>query len=121
MAWFSDGDGSGRRVFEGLAPAKENFRIVATHVRHGQEANDYVLKDGSKLESIVDKWRFEPKSDPLSRCGYDYQVVVTNGDVSITVSICFVCKTLVLNGKEKYAITKKRILTLFSDDFEPLN
>lgn len=120
MKLFSTNGENGTKIFEGLAPAQANFKIVATNVRQGQPASHYILQDGRKLEPMIQKWRFEPKQDPLSRCGYDYQVVVTNGGLTVNVSICFLCKTLVLDHKDKYTITKKQILNLFSEDFEPL-
>jgi hypothetical protein len=120
MSVFSTDRESGTKILEGLGAAQENFKIVATNVRQGQPANNYILQDGPKLQSIVEKWRFEPKQDPLSRCGYDYQVVVANGDVTVNMSICFLCKTLVVDHKDKYAVTKKQILNLFSEDFEVL-
>lgn len=116
MALFSRDKGS--KIFGALAIAQPNFRMVATHVRSGEAGPDYVLDEGEKLPSIIEKWQFEPKQEPLSRCGYDYQIEVTNGETTLSVSICFKCKTLVVNHTDKYSITRKQIEKLFQEDFE---
>lgn len=107
-------------IFDDLT-AEGDFSIVATHVRQCQSERNYFLQDSQRLGAIIAKWRFEPKADPLSRCGYDYQMVIKSGDVVINVSICFACNTLVLNHKEKFAVRRKQIEKLFAEDFEPMN
>lgn len=110
-----------RRIFEGLGPARANFTITATNVRHGErQPRHFVLADGAKWKSVIDKWRFEPKKEPLSRCGYDYMVVVTNGDTVTPVSICFVCNTLIFNHQDMYASSRKQIMALLGEDFRPV-
>lgn len=111
---------NGVRILEGVSSPQPNFKIIATHVRHGAQPRHYLLQDGSKIKTLIEKWRFEPKPDPLSRCGYDYLIVVTNGDVTIPISVCFVCNTLIFNHKEKYRISKKQIMALLAEDFQAL-
>ena len=96
-----------------------NFQIVATHVRHGHPPKNYILDDGNKLETIVEKWQFQPGGE-VGRCGYDYQMVFTNGELNIPVSICFLCNILIVNHLQVYKISKKHILTLLKEDFRPL-
>lgn len=106
------------KIFEQLGAAQPNLEIIATHVRQGKERPSYVLRNGSSLTMVVDKWDFEPKSDPISRCGHDYQVVARNGEVTLSISICFACNTLVLNGTEKFGIRERLIKKLLAEDFE---
>lgn len=109
------------KVFEELGDVKPNLEIIATHVRHGQQRPNYILRDVEKFSTVLNKWEFEPKADPLSRCGYDYQVVATNGETTINLSICFACKTLVLNHQGKFSISPRQILKLFADDFNEVS
>ncbi len=108
-------------ILQALAAPEPNFKILASHVRHGAEPKrHYVLQDGRKLKSLIEKWRFEPTAEPLSRCGSDYLIVITNGAASIPISVCFVCSTLSYNHQDRYRATKKRILALLAEDFQPL-
>ncbi len=107
------------KIFEGMDTPMPNFKMVATHVRQGQTPKNYILDDGSKLKSIVEKWRFQPGGE-LLRCGYDYQIVVTNGDAIIPISICFLCKSLVFNYSEVFITSKTQILALLEEDFRPV-
>lgn len=106
------------KIFEQLGDAQPNLEIIATHVRHGKQRPDYVFRDGQQLARIIEKWQFDEKFDPISRCGHDYHVDARNGEVSLKFSICFACKTLVLNGTEKFGIREKQIKNLFAEDFE---
>lgn len=110
---------SGTRIFEGIDYPMPDFKIVATHVRAGKNRKSYFLDDGTRLKSIVEKWRFEPGGS-VGRCGYDYQMVLTNGDLEIPVSICFLCKILIFNHKEVYKASKSQIQTLLEEDFRVL-
>jgi hypothetical protein len=103
-------------IFEGMDRPMPNFKMVATNVRIGQAPKNYVLEDGSKLKSIVEKWRFQ-RGGSLLRCGYDYQIVFINGDAKIPVSICFLCQSLVFNQSQVFKISKKQIMTLLEEDF----
>lgn len=96
-----------------------NFSIVATRVRAGQTPHIYVLDDGSKLLSIVEKWRFEP-GGTLLRCGYDYQVECINGEIRIPVSVCFACNSLVLHHTQVFKTSKKQFMDLLEADFRLL-
>ncbi|HNL38211.1 MAG TPA: hypothetical protein PKH43_03740 [Saprospiraceae bacterium] len=107
------------KIFEGVGAPQSNFRVVATNVRPGQPPKNYVLDDGEKLAAIVDKWRFEP-GGVLSRCGYDYQIVLTNGELSIPVSVCFLCNTLIVNHSRIFKTSRKQIRALLEADFRPL-
>lgn len=110
---------SGVKIFEGVGAPMPNFRIVATNVRTGQVPQNYVLDEGDQLAAIVDKWRFEP-GEGLGRCGYDYQIVLTNGDQTITVAVCFLCNTLVFNGSQVFRASKRQIKALLEANFRPL-
>ncbi|NUN99440.1 MAG: hypothetical protein HUU01_02355 [Saprospiraceae bacterium] len=108
------------KIFEGMGNTPQpNFRMVATHVREGLQRPNYRLDDGSKWGSIVQKWQFK-QGGALLRCGYDYQIVFTNGDVNIPISICFMCKSLVFNHKTVYKTSKRQILALLKEDFSPI-
>lgn len=107
------------KIFDGMDTPMPNFKMVATHVRAGQAHKHYLLDDGSKLKSIVEKWQFQPGGS-LLRCGYDYQIVFTNGDVNIPISICFLCKSLVFNHSEVFKVSKNQILALLEADFRPM-
>lgn len=107
------------KIFAGAGPPMPNFQILATHVRQGQTPQNFILDDGSKLESIIEKWQFRPGSG-VGRCGYDYQIVFTNGDLNIPISICFLCQTLIVNHSQVYKISKRQILNLLKTDFRPL-
>lgn len=107
------------KIFEGLETPMPNFQIVATNVRPGQTPRNYILNDGNLLTSVVEKWRFEPGGE-VGRCGYDYQITLINGDLSIPIAICFLCKILIFNHSEVYRISKKQIMTLLEADFKSL-
>ncbi len=107
------------KIFEGVGAPMSNFQIVATNVRAGHLPKNYILDDGNKLETIMEKWQFKPGGE-VGRCGYDYQIVLTNGDLHIPVSICFLCKILIVNHLQVYKISKKQILSLLEEDFRPL-
>ena len=107
------------KIFESVGAPMPNFQIVATNVRAGQAPQNYIFDDGDKLEAIVEKWQFKP-GGAVGRCGYDYQLVLTNGDLSLPVSICFLCKILIVNHLHVYKISKKHILGLLEEDFRPL-
>lgn len=107
------------KIFAGAGPPMPNFQILATHVRHGQTPQNFILDGGSKLESIIEKWRFRPGGE-VGRCGYDYQIMFTNGDLNISISICFFCKILIVNHLQVYKISKRQILNLLKTDFRPL-
>lgn len=107
------------KIFEGMDTPMPNFSMVATHVRMGKTRPNYILTDGNKLKSIVEKWQFKP-GDPISRCGHDYKIIFTNGDATILIYICFVCNALILNGKETYKISERAIKSLLKEDFSPL-
>lgn len=110
---------SGAKIFEGMDTLMPNFKITATHVRAGKNGKSYLLDDGGKLASIVEQWRFEP-GDSVGRCGYDYQIVFTNGASSIPISICFLCNILIFNGVQVYKTSERQIKTLLEADFTPL-
>ena len=107
------------KIFEGLDSPMPNFQIVATNVRPGQVPRNYILNDGNQLALVVEKWQFEPGGE-VGRCGYDYQIVFINGDLSIPISICFLCKILIFNHSEVYSISKKQIMALLEADFKSL-
>lgn len=116
IKWFSGGDGS-KRIFEGIGDAGDDFKVVAEHTRAGAKGRSYVLDDRAKWKRVVDKWRFTPKQDPLSRCGYDYRIVVANGGTSVTVMVCFICDTLTFNHSERYSASKRQVMALLEQDF----
>ncbi|MBL7826944.1 MAG: hypothetical protein JNJ57_09965 [Saprospiraceae bacterium] len=105
------------KIFEAVGAPMPNFKIEATHVRFGKRSQHYILDDGSKLASVIEKWQFKP-GDVVGRCGYDYQMVLTNGELVMHVSICFICKTLIVNHTDVYRISKKRIMDLMEEDFK---
>ncbi|MBL7804206.1 MAG: hypothetical protein JNL02_10760 [Saprospiraceae bacterium] len=107
------------KIFEGVGAPMPNFCIVATNVREGQPPENYVLDEGEKLVAVVDKWRFEP-GGVLGRCGYDYQIVLTNGEMTIPVSVCFLCNILIVNHSMKFKTSRKQIRALLEADFRPL-
>jgi hypothetical protein len=107
------------KIFEGMDTPMPNFNIVATHVRAGMAPQNYLLDDGEKLKSIVEKWRFKPGTS-IGRCGYDYQILFTNGDTSITMDVCFLCKTLVFNHSQVFVLSKRKFLALLEEDFKLL-
>ncbi len=108
-----------KKIFAGMDVPSPDFKIVANHVRVGKTPRNYLLDDPEKLKSVVEKWQFRPKpAGNLNRCGYDYQIIFTNGDASITVSICFLCNTLIVNHSETYKVSKSEIEALLSEDFE---
>lgn len=109
----------GTKIFEIAGTPMPDFKIIATHVRVNKKGKNYFLDDGNKLKSIVEKWRFEPGGS-VGRCGYDYQMVLTNGNTEIPVSICFLCNTLILNHIGVYRISKRQILALLEEDFTGL-
>lgn len=68
---------SGTRIFVGIDYPMPDFK--SWRRMSGQASRkSYILDDGTKLKSIVEKWRFEPGGS-VGRCGYDYQIVLTNG------------------------------------------
>lgn len=105
------------KIFEGMGTPMPNFKVVATNVRGGQAPKNYILDDGSKLESVVEKWQFEPGGS-LLRCGYDYQIVFTNGDMNIPIAVCFLCNSLVFDHSQVFRASKKQILRLLEEDFK---
>ncbi len=109
----------GVKIFKGMEAPLPNFKIVAKHVRVGQVPKNFVLDDGSKLKSVVEKWQFEP-GGTLLRCGYDYQIEFTNGEVTIPISICFACNSLVFNHSQVFKTSKRQILQLLEEDFKTL-
>lgn len=112
---------NGKKIFGGTGLPAPDFKIVATHVRSPEKPRNYVLDDPEKMPAVVEKWRFEPKPEGnLSRCGYDYQIVFTNGGANIPVSICFLCNTLILNHSEMYKISRRHIESLLRQDFKPV-
>ncbi|MBD2700846.1 hypothetical protein IC229_09365 [Spirosoma sp. BT702] len=111
------GKTASKKIFENMGIPQPNFKIVATQIRKGKNPENYVLADASKLLLVVEKWRFEP-GGPVGRCGYDYHIVFTNGEVNIPISVCFLCNTLVFNNYENYKATKKQIMALLREDFE---
>lgn len=46
------------KIFADAGPPMPNFQIVATNVRHAHPPENFILDDGSKLASIIEKWRF---------------------------------------------------------------
>jgi hypothetical protein len=106
-----------KKIFEKAGVAQPNFKIVATHIREGKNPKNYLLDEGDKLPLIVEKWRFEPK-DSIGRCGYDYNIFFTNGEINIPISVCFLCNTLIFNNSKNYKISKKKIMTLLREDFK---
>lgn len=108
------------KIFEGMDTPMPNFSMVATHVREGKKRPNYLLTDGEKLKSVVEKWEFKPSSDPISRCGHDYKIIFTNGDKTTLIYICFICNTLIIDGEETYKISKHVIKSLLKEDFTPL-
>ncbi|GAB3954545.1 hypothetical protein GCM10028805_40170 [Spirosoma harenae] len=105
-----------KKIFENVGVAQSNFKIVATRVREGKRPENYMLDDPDKLPLLVEKWRFEP-GDKVGRCGYDYQILFTNGEVFIPISVCFVCNALVINGTDNYRTSKGQIMALLREDF----
>jgi len=55
------------KIFADVGPPMPNFQIVATNVRHGHAPENFILDDGSKLASIIEKWRFQPGGE-VGRC-----------------------------------------------------
>ena len=100
-----------------MGAPQPNFKIVATNIRADKNPKNYILEDASKLESIIEKWRFAP-GDAVGRCGYDYHIVFTNGAVNVPISVCFLCNTLVFNNLENYKASKKQIMALLRKDFK---
>lgn len=117
-SWFGKSVSS-IKIFEGLDTPMPNFNILATRVRVGMPPQSYLLDDGDKLKSIVEKWRFKPGAS-VGRCGYDYKMVFTNGDTIVPIAICFLCKTLVFNHTQVFVVSKKKILALLEEDFRTL-
>lgn len=109
----------GKKIFEEVGHPQPNFKIVATHLRQGKTRKSYILDDADKLPVLVEKWRFEPGGS-IGRCGYDYHILLTNGELTIPISVCFRCNTLVFNNLEKYKISKKQIMALLHEDFKHL-
>ncbi|HLP93170.1 MAG TPA: hypothetical protein VK168_03995 [Saprospiraceae bacterium] len=107
------------RIFDSLEAPEPNFSIVVRHVRQGKKSRNYLLSDADKFPGIVEKWCFPP-GDAVGRCGYDYQLVLTNGEQVITADICFSCKTLVFQHRHVYAISPGEIMRLLEEDFVPL-
>lgn len=110
---------NGVKIFEGVGAPMPNFRIVATKVRAGQIPKNYVLDDGHQLNAIVDKWRFEP-GGTVGRCGYDYQIVLTNGDLNFIIDVCFLCNILIVNHSQVFRTSKRQIKSLLEADFRLL-
>ncbi|MDO8971014.1 MAG: hypothetical protein Q7U74_10030 [Saprospiraceae bacterium] len=110
---------NGVKIFEGMDTPMPNFKITATCVRAGKTPKIYVLDDGNKLNSVVDKWQFEP-GGILLRCGYDYQIEFVNGQVNILISVCFACNALVFNHMQVYKTSKRQIIDLLEEDFRLL-
>ncbi|MEQ1744206.1 MAG: hypothetical protein ABMA02_02190 [Saprospiraceae bacterium] len=104
------------KIFEGMDTPMPNFKIVAQRVRVGKTPKTYILDDDSKLKSIVEKWQFEPGGQ-IERCGYDYKILFTNGEVEIPINICFFCKTMSCNQKN-YKISRWQIMRLLCQDFK---
>ncbi|HAD11832.1 MAG TPA: hypothetical protein DCF33_05265 [Saprospirales bacterium] len=107
------------RIFDSLEAPEPNFSIMVRHVRQGKKARNYQLADAGKFPGIVEKWCFTP-GDTVGRCGYDFQLVLTNGEQVITADICFSCKTLVFQHRHVYAISPGEIRRLLEEDFVPL-
>lgn len=107
----------GKKILEDIGPAEPNFKIVANHVRAGKSPKNYVLEDAGKLPTIIEKWAFEP-GEVVGRCGYDYQIIITNGERTIPISVCFLCNTLVFNHLENYKVSKKQMMNLLIEDFK---
>ncbi len=119
-----DKTAGGKKIFEKAGIPQPNFKIIATHIRQGKNPENYVLDNAAKLPSIIEKWQFEPKG-VLGRCGYDYHILFMNGKFNISVSVCFLCNTLVVNDPEKhttsnYITSKKQIMALLREDFRLL-
>jgi hypothetical protein len=110
----------GVKFFEGIGAPMPNFSIVATQVRAGvKQPKNYLLTDAKKLDTIKENWRFEPSFEPISRCGYDYNIVLTNGEQVFTVDVCFLCNTLVVNHLQAFKTSKRQIQNLLESDFIP--
>lgn len=107
----------GKKIFEKAGIPQPNFKIVATHIREGKYLENYMLDEADKLTLIVEKWRFKP-NDVIGRCGYDYHILFTNGEITIPIFVCFLCNTLVFNNVEKYKTSKKQIMALLKEDFK---
>lgn len=107
------------RIFDNLEALEPNFSIMVRHVRQGKKSRNYQLADAGKFPGIVEKWCFRP-GDAVGRCGYDFQLVLTNGEQVITADICFSCKTLVLQHKQVFRISPRKIIRLLEEDFTAL-
>lgn len=55
------------KIFADAGPPMPNFQIVATNVRQAHPPENFILDDGSKLASIIEKWRFQPGGE-VGRC-----------------------------------------------------
>ena len=116
----------GKKIFEMAGIPQPDLKIVAIPVRKGKNAENYVFDNVAKFPSIIEKWRFEPKDAfELGICGYDYHILFMNGKVNISISVCFLCNTLVVNDPEKhttsnYTTSKKQLMALLREDFRLL-
>lgn len=97
------------------------YTLYAFDQRNSENPKHFFLNDQNKLKGLAEKWVFDKKNS-VGRCGYDYSLVVFNGEKSEGgILICFNCNSLIVNKDHTIcSISESDIRRLIQEDFTPI-
>jgi hypothetical protein len=108
-------------VFNNFNFDSGEYTLYAFDQRNSENPKHFFLNDQNKLKGLAEKWVFDKKNS-VGRCGYDYSLVVFNGEKSEGgILICFNCNSLIVDKDHTIcSISESDIRGLIQEDFTPI-